>query len=656
MKIKLQKLFLCIVVTITIFNLFTSILATSVNQVYASSSTTVVNEIDEEAEDDSFLDKITSLTPVGVLDGLVGILSKATQIPILLIGMGIHGLISGIAKLGDSEIEGFVTPDDIFFNRIGITNIDFFTLSGNGDTVVQTIRINIATWYYILRVFATVILLAVLIYIGIRMALSTVASEQAQYKRMLKDWAVSFALLFLLNYIIMFTIQANNALIELLKGPAKVTIGDGVPSTLAKMAITGISATKSWAAFIVYFGLIGFTAAFLLLYIKRMLTIGFLIIISPLITITYSIDKVKDGRAQAVNTWLKEFMYNVLIQPFHCIIYLVFISTILNSLGAKASLSKLLLAIICMKFIWKAEEIMKHIFGFNASSMPENKIAAFATVSAISKTLSKQGGKVANTVANNTSFGQNIKNRIGSTRVGRTYNNLRQGYNTMSQRNDLIGAVTRKVGPAFNPRKQFSKGVGAAVASMELGANTSINSLHAGFEAYNIANNRLFGDDSQPGSQKSIENSQNEFEKFANFIEKNSRFNFQNYRTDINSKNQLKAYAQSLIGTNMDHLNHNIQDALRDITTTDPEYNINRPDGMQHLKALQDMALSSNLDFSSATTNPLGRAWTRQEMDVVTAIQIRNLAQAVNGLNSNYQAAGRPNPNQDVDDYIGTLT
>ena len=56
------------------------------------------------------------------------------------------------------------------------------------------------------------------------------------------------------------------------------------------------------------------------MYIKRMLTVGFLIVIAPLITITYSIDKMGDGKSQALNAWLKEFIYNVLIQTFHCII------------------------------------------------------------------------------------------------------------------------------------------------------------------------------------------------------------------------------------------------------------------------------------------------------------------------------------------------
>ena len=646
MKIKVQKLMLSIVVTITIFNLLLSLFETTSNQVLATESsgtTTVVEEIDEEAEEDSIFENIYEL-PGFLIDGLAGFLSKAIQIPIFLIAMGLQGIISGIAKLEGSKIEGLVTPDDIIFNRVGITNIDFFTISGNSDNIVQTMRTNIATWYYILRVLATVILLAVLIYIGIRMALSTVASEQAQYKRMLKDWMVSFALLFLLNYIIVFTIQANNALVELLKGPAKATLGDGVMTSLAKTVILG-RATKSWAAFIAYFGLIGMTTVFLYVYIRRMLTIGFLIIISPLITITYSIDKVKDGRAQAFNTWMKEFMYNVLIQPFHCIIYLVFISTIISSIGAKASIVKILLAIVCMKFVWNAEKIIKSIFGFNeASTMGESSLAAIAAVHTVAQTLTKQGGKVANVVTNNTTFGQNLKNKISSTRVGRAYTNA-------SQRNDLIGMGAR----AINPRRQFPKAVGVAAASIEMGLNTNANAAQVGVSAYNVAKSWMFGDENQPGSPQSIQHNQEELKKYADYISNNNNFNFQNYGTDINSKNNLKAYAQTLIGANMDHLNNNIQDALRTLTTT-PEYDITTNAGMQHLKDLQAMALDSSLDFTNPRTNPLGRAWSTDEINAVTAIQIRNLAVAVNGLNSDYQAAGRQNPNQDVDDYINSLT
>lgn len=58
-------------------------------------------------------------------------------------------------------------------------------------------RTAVAVWYYALRTIASAILLVVLIYVGIRMAMSTVSAEQkASYKKMLVDWTVSLVLIF----------------------------------------------------------------------------------------------------------------------------------------------------------------------------------------------------------------------------------------------------------------------------------------------------------------------------------------------------------------------------------------------------------------------------------------------------------------------------
>lgn len=50
------------------------------------------------------------------------------------------------------------------------------------------------------------------------MALSTVASEEAKYKKMLVDWVTSLALLFVLHYIILLVININSALVKTLCG------------------------------------------------------------------------------------------------------------------------------------------------------------------------------------------------------------------------------------------------------------------------------------------------------------------------------------------------------------------------------------------------------------------------------------------------------
>lgn len=626
MKKKVQKIVFALLIILFIINILG-------NTVLAS-NVTVVNEISESVGGDDILSAIWD--GVGtVIDGVVGLLTIVIRIPLLLIVMALQGILTGISMLGGSEIEGILTPDDLFFNKVGLTNIDFFDVSGNAS-VIQTIRVNVATWYYVLRILSIIVLLVVLIYIGIRMALSTVASDQAQYKRMLMDWVTSFALLFLLNYIIMFTIEANNALIGILEIPVRTKIGSGITTQLAIRSAVGV-ATVSWGSLIVYAMLVGMTTAFLFSYIRRMLTIGFLIIISPLITITYSIDKVKDGKAQALNNWLKEFMFNVLIQPFHCIIYIVFVSSAIDLLSWEGSIPKMVLAILCMSFIWKAEKIVKQIFGFGSASSLGETVASFAIVKQIGETVAKVG-KAGGKVAGQTTFGKNIGNRVSNSKVGKAAKSFSE---------TKLGGLSKAMLPV---------GAGAVAAGFEKGLNSPANAAQVGLQTYTTTKAILDGDPKAPGSKQNVQQSENELEKYANLISNNNGFQFDNYSTDATHKNNLKSYAQSLIGTNMDMLNNDIQRALNDLRRTNPtDYDPHTAAGMTHLKELQDMALDGNLDFTDPTTNPLGHSWTAQEKAVVTAIQVRNLAQAVNNTHAQYKAAGSSNPNLDIDTYIDSL-
>ena len=88
--------------------------------------------------------------------------------------------------------------------------------------------------------------------------------------------------------------------------------------------------------------------------------VGFLIVISPLITITYALDKAGDGKAQSFFVWFKEFTVNVLIQPLHALIYLVFILTA-NELAKTAPL----LAIAFLLSMGTVERMVKIVFNLN---------------------------------------------------------------------------------------------------------------------------------------------------------------------------------------------------------------------------------------------------------------------------------------------------
>lgn len=142
-------------------------------------------------------------------------------------------------------------------------------------------------------------------------------------------------------------------------------------------------------------GIIILTFVFLIMYIKRMITIAFLILISPIITITYSIDKMNDGKSQALDTWTKEFLQNVLIQPFHCIIYLVFISVGINIVNNSGTLAAGIIVILTMFFIFEAEKIIKNIFGINSDttgSGMKTALTVVGTMTALKKLSEKKSG------------------------------------------------------------------------------------------------------------------------------------------------------------------------------------------------------------------------------------------------------------------------
>lgn len=388
-----KKLISTLLIVLCIFNFLYS----NYTPVYASTAGTITS---------GGLKAIVN-TMTNLLGGVAGILTLIPRIIAMGIGLGINILTAQVAYM-DGTTKGadvdileniVITPFEIFFNKIQILDVNFLDFSIK-DGTTKVFRTAVAEWYYIMRLISVSILLLILIYVGIRMAISTVASEKAMYKKTLVDWFTSLALVFLLQYIIMFTVHANSAIIAALEKVVKATDIEEKIFGIALLSL-GIS-LESMASTVVYVIFVIQVLLFLLKYLKRMLTVAFLIIISPLISITYSIDKMGDGKAQALNTWLKEFVYNILIQPFHCIIYMAFIGTAFNLLSGggdsvlkgiaqlipgfgTSDLANAVLAIMCMMFVDDAEKIVKKIFGFDAASSLGSTLSTLAVAGAIGK-------------------------------------------------------------------------------------------------------------------------------------------------------------------------------------------------------------------------------------------------------------------------------
>ena len=229
-------------------------------------------------------------------------------------------------------------------------------------------------------------------------------------------------------------------------------------------------------ACIIYVMLLGVTVALFVMYMKRLFTIGFLIAISPLITVTYAIDKLGDGKSQALNTWLKEFSYNVLIQPFHCIIYSMFVSTAISALATKTSMGNFVFAILAILFIFKAEDIVKKIFGFEASSLEGVATAGALAAGVVQKAQGmrqKATGKVEGGKGTSSSGGSSgIKRKsVPSNTSGNTNTNSSSAGNSNS---GSTGARDTAVNNAVKKSSNgaFSK-VGEAISNSAFGKAVS---------------------------------------------------------------------------------------------------------------------------------------------------------------------------------------
>ena len=327
---------------------------------------------DEAEDEDDGLGNPTILKLItGALDGIVGILFWLPKM-LLLVTLYTAASIIGAIIGGNFSIESIIFNQAIE-NPISLISVNFFDKTGSDkDNTNKLIQENIATWF-------------VAMYIAIRMLLATTSEKKAQYKEILIYWVQSLALIFVLHYIMIGIIAINDALVKALyKAGEQVVAGknNDIMETLFGNALKAIKITTSMANTFAYMVLCVVTIMFFISYLKRMMTIAFLITIAPLVTVTYSIDKIGDGKSQALNAWLKEFSYTILIQPFHCITYLALGSIGTQLLTRNDNFADIFIGIYFLSFILQSENIVRGIFGIKPNNLG-NVIGEVALISAV---------------------------------------------------------------------------------------------------------------------------------------------------------------------------------------------------------------------------------------------------------------------------------
>ena len=286
-------------------------------------------------------------------------------------------------------------------------NLKVQTINGKTESSAKILQPVVSYWYNVLRGMAGVAMISVLVYIGIRIVIASASSEKARYKELLKDWVVALCILLFMHYlmsgIVDLTQKISNSFdppnqyddsATYVQDPYKVVVnGDEITYSgdkymgLARLMMQSDDFSEKIVYTIIYTVFVIYTLIFSVIYLKRLIYLAFLTIISPIVAFTYPLDKLRDGSAQGFSMWLKEYIFNIIIQPFHLILYYIIIGMTFNLIEDNP-----IYAIVALGFLMPAEKILRKFFGFDKAS-EQNTLGGMLSGALLMQGINKLRGK-----------------------------------------------------------------------------------------------------------------------------------------------------------------------------------------------------------------------------------------------------------------------
>lgn len=326
-----------------------------------------------------------------------------------MIFIGPDAIFSGKVKLFDANIftQRSITDSDDFDDLVKNINNGINKVSSDSpvDTIsdqvstgyimIEKIREAIASTYVVLRDICGFVMLAGLIFTGIKILISSnTPTQAAAWRAMLFDWFVGMALLIFSHVIMVGIFYISDVFTTALSN--KLNGFGGLNFTLVWQCLASFDSAEQIICLIMLAYMIYLTVVFAISYFKRLMWICVLVLIAPIVSVMYAFGpKTK----QIYSKWLREYVMTVLIQPFHVVIYYALCAiplNIVNSTGgfslASTSILEIVYALAAMSFIRPAEAYIRSLFGFNQG------IAEKASYDSGKKTM-QQTAKIAVTTA-----------------------------------------------------------------------------------------------------------------------------------------------------------------------------------------------------------------------------------------------------------------
>lgn len=312
------------------------------------------------------------------IDATLGVFLTAAD----MVMNGVGDLIAGLCSGNDSiSINGetiladkiLVGPDTIFSGQVGILNANIFEANVNTTGIIQnsnvmgSIKKGLAETYVVLRNVCAIIMLAGLIFTGIRILVSSnIPTKRTQWLMILQDWLIGMVLLVFSHIIMIGIFYVSDTLVNALRS-SMVGSNSNLNWELVKECFASFDSAQQVVCLVMLGYLIYLTVIFAISYFKRLMWVCVLIVIAPIVSIMYAFG---NQTKQIYSKWIREFMMTVLVQPFHMIIYYTLFSVPLNMTGSTGftlgtNFFTLIYALGAISFIRPAEKYVRELFGMH---------------------------------------------------------------------------------------------------------------------------------------------------------------------------------------------------------------------------------------------------------------------------------------------------
>ena len=141
-------------------------------------------------------------------------------------------------------------------------------------------------------------LFLILLYLSVRAILLSVAKDIADTKNMLFNWVKSVMILFFMSFIIFTVISLNSAFVSIIT--QSMINESGILENQVQQLVFGMlmpNFVRMIVSTVILLLLLVQTLSFLAVYVKRLITIGFYILIAPIISVSYALDIAGDRKS-----------------------------------------------------------------------------------------------------------------------------------------------------------------------------------------------------------------------------------------------------------------------------------------------------------------------------------------------------------------------